>query len=322
MNDAHNLPPGQPAELVPAAASRPRLLVVDDQPANIQAVHQVFAQDHQVLMAKGGEQALSLCSTQPPDLVLLDIEMPGMDGYEVCERLKADEATRHIPVIFVTAHRDEAAEAKGLELGAVDFIHKPINPTIVRARVKTHLTLKAQADLLRQWVYLDGLTGVHNRRYFDQQLDIEWRRARRAGSPLSVILLDVDFFKRYNDHYGHQAGDVCLRRVASALRSSLRRPSDLVARYGGEEFVCLLPETGLAGALHVAGVLEQHLRAEGIPHAESTIAPFVTVSQGVCTTPPDSNEGTDALMRGADAQLYLAKARGRQQVCGLELGRT
>jgi len=228
---------------------QPRLLVVDDQPANIQALYQAFSADHQVLMATSGEQALKIAMAKQPDLVLLDVMMPGMDGHEVCHRLKAEESTRDIPVIFVTAHDDEASETLGLELGAVDIISKPINPKIVRARVKTQLTLKAQSDLLRQWVYIDGLTGVYNRRHFDERLASEWARSVRSGTELGIVLLDVDFFKRYNDQYGHRAGDDCLRRLAACLRDSLKRPADLVARYGGEEFVRLLPETPLAGAL-------------------------------------------------------------------------
>ena len=217
----------------PAAASadeRARLLVVDDQRANIQALFQAFQADHKVQMATSGEQALALCRSQPPDLVLLDVVMPGMDGFEVCRRLKADEATKDIPVIFVTGHHDEEAETRGLDVGAVDFISKPINPRIVRARVKTHLTMKRQSDLLRQWVYIDGLTGVCNRRYFDEHLKSEWDRAARLRAPLSVGLVDVDLFKRYNDHCGHQAGDDCLRRVAAVMKASLKRPTDMVAR--------------------------------------------------------------------------------------------
>jgi len=316
----------------------PRLLVVDDQPVNIQALYQAFSADHQVLMATNGEQALKLAISKQPDLVLLDVMMPGMDGHEVCQRLKADESTRDIPVIFVTAHDDEASETLGLEMGAVDFISKPINPKIVRARVKTHLTLKAQSDLLRHWVYIDGLTGVYNRRHFDERLATEWARALRNGTELSVVLLDVDFFKRYNDRYGHQAGDDCLRRLATCLRDSLKRPADLVARYGGEEFVCLLPETPLSGAMTVAGLLRDNVAAMGIEHADSAADSVVTVSLGVCCKPagplgsagsllrgaahsicskPAEYTGSAAsLLSGADAQLYQAKAQGRARACG------
>ncbi|MDO9093197.1 MAG: diguanylate cyclase [Rubrivivax sp.] len=300
----------------------PRLLVVDDQPANIQAVFQAFSADHQVLMATGGEQALKVAASKQPDLVLLDVVMPGMDGHEVCRRLKADPATRDIPVIFVTGHSDEAAETQGLALGAVDFISKPINPAIVRARVKTHLTLKAQADMLRQWVYVDGLTGVRNRRGFDEQLASEWGRAVREGSPLSVVMLDVDFFKRYNDHYGHQAGDACLRSVATFLRQAVKRPGDLVARYGGEEFACLLPGTPLAGAMTFAQQLGAGVEALGLAHADSPVGPAVTVSLGVCATSGNEPGSAEALLHAADGQLYRAKEAGRNRACGVAMAVT
>ena len=315
--------PSSPAPMIAAGLGeperRPRLLVVDDQPINIQALYQVFSADHQVLMATGGEQALTQCASQSPDLILLDVVMPGMDGHAVCRRLKEDPATRDIPVIFVTAHSEPAAEEFGLQLGAVDFISKPINPTIVRARVRTHLTLKAQADLLRQWAYIDGLTGVRNRRIFDETLASEWARAKRNNKALSVVMVDVDFFKLYNDRYGHQAGDDCLRQVAVALKSCLKRPGDLLARYGGEEFVCLLPDTGLGGAQQVAEQLRQQIPALQIAHAASTVTGVVTVSVGVCSTREGAAGSAAALVREADAQLYLAKSSGRNQVCAAEL---
>lgn len=288
-----------------------RVLVVDDQRSNIQALYQAFCADHRVYMATSGEQALAVCEAQLPDIVLLDVVMPGMDGYEVCRRLKAQEATRDIPIIFITAHNDEASETHGLEMGAVDFISKPISPGIVRARVKTHLTLKRQSDLLRQWVYVDGLTGVCNRRGFDERLGIEWGRAKRLGTPLSVVMVDVDLFKSYNDLYGHQAGDDCLRRVASALGTSLNRPTDLLARYGGEEFICLLPDTDAAGAFRCAEVLRERVVQSGIEHGASNVEPFVTVSLGVATSPASTSA---SLVQSADAALYGAKALGRNRV--------
>ena len=310
----HLLVPG-----IEAADARPRLLVVDDQRANIQALYQAFASDHKVSMATNGEQALAMCRSQPPDLVLLDVVMPGMDGFEVCERLKADDATKDIPVIFVTAHNDEEAETRGLDVGAIDFISKPINPRVVRARVKTHLTMKRQADLLRQWVYIDGLTSVCNRRYFDERLKIEWDRAVRTGRALSVALVDVDLFKRYNDHYGHHAGDDCLRRVAAAMKACIKRPADMVARYGGEEFAILLPDTDEAGALQLAKKLWQRVLDEKIDHAGSDVGPLLTISIGVCTKTPGGDGSAEALLREADAQLYVAKSQGRNQACGVVL---
>ncbi len=300
-------------------AHPPRLLVVDDQPVNIQALFQIFQSDHQVLMATGGEQALKLAASRLPDLVLLDVEMPGMDGHEVCRRLRADDRTKDIPVIFVTAHSDEASELSGLESGAVDFISKPVNPTIVRARVRTHLTLKAQADLLREWVYIDGLTGVRNRRCFDDRLALEWARAARENQPLSVILADVDFFKRYNDAYGHQRGDDCLRQVAEAMRAAALRPGDLVARYGGEEFVCLLPNTPLAGAMHAAERIANAVDALAIDHARSDVSPYVTVSLGVCSVQPMPGGDPAVLVGAADRQLYSAKSQGRHRIVGAQL---
>ena len=304
------------AATAPSTAARPKLLVVDDDPVNIQALYRAFAEDHQVLMATSGQQALDMCVSRQPDLVLLDVMMPDMDGYEVCRRLKADAATQAIPVIFVTAHNDTTAEALGLDLGAADFISKPIHPKIVRARVRTQLTVKAHVDLLRHLAFVDGLTGIHNRRHFDAQLATEWSRALRAGTPLSVLLADVDFFKRYNDHYGHQAGDDCLRRVAAAMRSVLKRPADLIARYGGEEFACILPDTDLAGALTIAEQLGAAVRAEAIAHAYSDAFEHVTISVGAASKTAVVTGKPQTLLLVADEQLYRAKDQGRNQACG------
>jgi diguanylate cyclase (GGDEF)-like protein len=303
-------------ELMNGSHGKAKLLVVDDQPINIQVMYQAFGSDYQVFMATSGDQALTICNNNPPDLILLDIVMPGMDGFEVCKRLKADEATSHIPVIFVTAHTDAAQETHGLSLGAVDFIAKPVNPNVVRARVKTHLTLKFQSDLLRQLVFLDGLSGVFNRRYFDQQIAIEWSRSSRNNLPLSLILLDVDFFKLYNDHYGHQAGDDALRLIAVTLKSCLRRPADLVARYGGEEFACVLPETSYEDALALAHELERKVRDRGIAHQASTTAPVITISVGIATREAGAVGDVQSLIGLADNLLYQAKHTGRGRVCG------
>jgi diguanylate cyclase (GGDEF)-like protein len=307
------------AETAAEAPQRPRLLVVDDQAANIQIIHQAFRADHQVLMATSGEQALAACIDKQPDLVLLDVVMPGMDGYQVCQQLKAMEATRDIPVIFVTAHDDVAAETRGLELGAVDFIAKPINPAIVRVRVRTHLTLKRQSDLLRQWATIDGLTGVCNRRHFDERLANEWARAQRQGSSLSLLMVDVDQFKLFNDEYGHQAGDDCLRRVAAALKQLLKRPADLLARYGGEEFVCLLPDTDMPGVQALAWQMCRDVQALAIEHGSSSVASSVTISVGVCVKPAGATSSAADLLRAADVQLYRAKLRGRNQACVAEM---
>jgi diguanylate cyclase (GGDEF)-like protein len=306
------------ASLLDDLDRKPKLLLVDDQPANIQVLHRVFSADYQVFMATNGPQALLVCREQQPDLVLLDVVMDGMDGHEICRQIKGDSQICDIPVIFVTAHNDPLQETQGLGLGAVDFISKPINPDVVRARVKTHIKLKLQSDILRKLVFVDGLTGSFNRRYFDHCLSTEWLRASRSRSPLALILIDVDYFKRYNDRYGHQAGDDCLKKVAKALRRGLHRPADVVVRYGGEEFACLLPDTDLVGATQVARHLEQVIRGLGIVHEDSAVADRVTISLGVAVKTADSPSSFDALLTMADEQLYKAKNAGRAQVSGTE----
>lgn len=302
-------------ELHELLGRKPRLLIVDDQALNIQALHRVFAADCQVFMATSGAQALQLCSQQLPDLVLLDVQMPDMDGFEVCLRLKADAQLRETPVIFVTAHQDAETETRGLDCGAVDFISKPFNPAVVRARARTQLKLKLQSDLLREMAFIDGLTGLHNRRFFDERFNAELQRAQRNKSSLAIALIDVDFFKRYNDHYGHLSGDDCLRSVALALRTVLKRPGDIVCRFGGEEFACVLPETDEAGARAVAQALEQAVRALRVPHVLSEVCDLVTVSVGVAVGSPGPTCTTDSMLAQADIQLYRAKAQGRGQVC-------
>ena len=294
--------------------SRAKLLVVDDEPINIQAVHQIFAAEHDVFMATRGEQALAFCSATPPDLILLDVVMPGMDGLEVCRRLREHPSTRNIPVIFITGYAGSEEENDCWDAGGVDFVSKPVNPTTLRNRVRAQLTLKFQADRLREMAMIDGLTGVANRRYFDERLEAEWRRCARSGGPLALLLLDVDYFKRFNDHYGHLSGDDCLRRIALTVKACLHRPFDLVARYGGEEFACILPETNLEGARRTAQAIESAVRAEKIEHARSTIGNVVTVSIGIGCVQPSRDGAIADLLASADARLYRAKESGRGQV--------
>ncbi len=303
------------ADLLKEPERKPRLLVVDDQPTNIQVLYRVFADDCQVFMATSGAQALQTARQETPDVILLDVMMPEMDGYEVCRLLKQDSATRDIPVLFVTAHHEAQEETRGLDAGAVDFITKPINPAVVRARVRTHLTLKRQTDLLKRLVFVDALTHVFNRRYFDERLSDEWGRAHRTGKPLSLILIDVDFFKQYNDVLGHQHGDEALRQVAHALTETALRPGDVVCRYGGEEFACLLPDTDLDGARQVTQRMKQAVRGLAIAHPTSSVAEVLTISAGLAVRTPASQGDANALLALADAQLYRAKAEGRARVC-------
>jgi diguanylate cyclase (GGDEF)-like protein len=300
------------------ATARPRLLVVDDQPLNIQTLYQIFQADHEIFMATGGKQALEACLLHQPDLILLDIVMPGMDGIEVCRRLKNNPKTREIPVIFVTSQGSPDEETLGLEVGAVDFISKPVNPSVVRARVNAHLILKAQSDLLKSLAFVDGLTGVANRRQFDERLAMEWRACSRNGTSLAVALIDIDHFKLYNDRYGHQQGDDSLTAVAKALRAGLGRAHDLLARYGGEEFACVLPDCDIAGAMAVGRGLLDAVKNLRIPHEASETADIVTVSIGVAAATPSAEITPTDLLVTADHQLYRAKLRGRNSIEGTE----
>ncbi|SUI90856.1 diguanylate cyclase [Shewanella morhuae] len=304
--------------IVPLETERGKILVVDDQPLNIKILHQLFHEDYEMFMATNGQQAIEFCQKLQPDLVLLDIEMPIMSGYDVCQQLKADPLTANIGVIFVTAHFDEVQEVKGFQLGAVDFIHKPINPIITTARVKNQFILKRQTDLLHSIALLDSLTGVANRRQFEQRLPEIWEHSCRTQSPLSVVMLDVDFFKHFNDRYGHQEGDRCLRLVAKAISTTLKRAVDFVARYGGEEFICILPDTPLLGAEHMAQNIVDAVQALHIKHIDSSFNE-VTISAGVACVQPRSDLTWQTLIETADQQLYVAKQNGRNVVCGLAL---
>lgn len=293
---------------------KPKLLLVDDQAVNILALHELFDAECEVFMATSGEQALEICQSALPDLVLLDVHMEGLDGHEVCRRLKTDPVTRDIPIIFVTAQGAEQDEVRGLELGAVDFIVKPINPVVVKARVNTHLTLKHQSDLLRSFALLDGLTGVANRRKFDEELERSWRQCLREQAALSLIMIDVDHFKRFNDRYGHLQGDTGLQAVAKALNDVIQRPYDLLARYGGEEFVCILPQTGDAEAVAIAERMHASVQALRLEHLDSAVDQILTISLGVATIVPTAEFTSSALVAEADRQLYKAKQTGRARV--------
>ena len=291
-----------------------RILVVDDAMENVQILHQALRDEHEVLFALSGEKAIEVALAQQPDLILLDAVMPGMDGYAVCAALEASPRLQDIPVIFVTALSQPEDETRALEAGAVDFISKPFNVAVVRARVRSQLTIKRQADAMRELSLTDGLTGVANRRHFNDRLESEWRRCARANLPLSLIMIDIDHFKLYNDRYGHQAGDQCLQEMSAAMKRCAARPQDLLARYGGEEFILLLPQEGPEGAEAVAQRIQDEVRKLAVRHEASPTAPIVTVSMGLATAmPPLERQNANALIRSADANLYQAKQGGRNR---------
>lgn len=310
-----------------------RILLVDDDMAMIKSMSRMLATVADIQFACSGEDALRLVRDRPPSLILLDAEMPGMSGFQVCEQLKADPALAHIPVIFVTAHSEAAIEVAGFELGAVDFIAKPVSPPLLVARARTQLRIRHLTDELRLSATTDGLTRVANRRAFDDAFRREWALARRTGESLSALMVDADHFKLYNDHHGHAAGDRCLQGIAQALSDACLRPGDLVARYGGEEFVLLLPQTPRAGAIDVAGRVLAAVHALAIPHAASRTAQLVTVSVGVSCADrlgdaaPAAKRDLDErawhdrparLLQAADKALYAAKAAGRARAWFLD----
>jgi diguanylate cyclase (GGDEF)-like protein len=313
------------------------ILLVDDDPAMIQQLARILAGLGDLRFATSGEDALRLARVLVPDLMLLDAEMPGMSGFEVCKALKSDPVLAKVVVIFVSSHNDSAFEVSGFELGAADFITKPVSPPLVQARVKTQLRVKRMTDEMRRISTIDVLTGIANRRHFDEMLEREWRRARRSGDPLGLLMIDVDHFKLFNDRYGHPAGDACLRSVAQALLGASLRPGDMVARYGGEEFVMLLPKTPRAGAEHVAQGILAAIGALDIAHEASFTARHVTVSVGIgcydaesqswvppsadsrfAEEPPPHCSPLD-LMQAADKALYCAKRAGRARARLLDI---
>jgi diguanylate cyclase (GGDEF)-like protein len=305
------------------------ILLVDDDPGSIHLLSRMLAGHGRLRFATSGEAALRMAREVAPDLMLLDAEMPGMSGFDVCRALKTDGALADTAVIFVTSHHAVDMEVAGLELGAADFIAKPVSEPLVVARVKTQLRIKRLTDELRRLSSVDSLTDALNRRGFDDLLEREWLRARRACSPIGLLMIDVDHFKRFNDRHGHPAGDAALRAVALALHSACLRPGDVVARFGGEEFVMLLPDTPRAGALHVARRVLDRMAALSLPHGDSPTGANVTVSIGVschdqesaswrqptgktaCAIDPSCGLGAKRLIEAADKALYAAKRAGR-----------
>ncbi len=297
-----------------------KVLVADDDAVNRDVLGELLKPEYTVLLAKNGAQTVERAMRHLPDLILLDVLMPDMDGYEVLRRLRADPLTEHIAVIFISGLDRPEDEANGLKMGASDYITKPFNQTVVMARVALHLQVVRQRRMLERLANIDGLTELANRRRFDEVFALEWQRARRSGRPLSLALLDVDAFKQYNDRYGHPAGDRALRAVARLAAAAMRRPADLAARYGGEELVLLLPDTGAAEACQLVSRMLLAVADLSIAHETSGVAPVLTASAGGATLEPGGTETASGLFDAADAELYRAKQAGRNRVAWREAG--
>ncbi len=292
----------------------PAILIVDDDSTNRLVLADLLSADHyRVLVAADGQSALeTVRNNDSIALILLDVSMPDMDGYEVLQRLQAQEGGENLSVIFITGHTARHEEEKGLLLGAVDYLTKPIVPAIVRARVRNHLNLIQQRKMLERLAEQDGLTGIGNRRRCDEALALACRIATRSGEPLNVAMIDVDYFKQYNDRYGHGAGDIVLRQIAKVVAGFARRPYDVAARYGGEEFVLVLP--GQVDMEQVMEKLRKDVLALGIEHYESAVSDVVSVSIGAVTI--NLGDGFDPveILNKADDLLYQAKRNGRNRV--------
>lgn len=326
------------------------ILIVDDQLDNLKVLSNILeTEGYQVRKALNGKIALKTCQAVRPDLILLDINMPEIDGYEVCRLLKLNQQTQDIPIIFISVLDEAIDKVKAIKIGGADYISKPFQFDEVIARVQNQLTIqklrleleatnaklrqqnenlraeiekRRQAELalqqanqtLQELVWLDGLTEIANRRYFDDYLQREWQRSAREKTSLSLLLCDIDYFKAYNDTYGHLAGDACLKQVAKTAKNTIRRPADLVARYGGEEFAVILPNTDIQGAICVGEKLRKQIENLRIPHSGSAVAPYITLSIGVAADIPSHQSLPETLIANSDQALYMAKNGGRNQV--------
>lgn len=289
------------------------ILLVDDCPSNL-AILVATLSEYRIHTATDGLQALFIANHEPLDLILLDIRMPGIDGYETCKRLKKQHNTKHIPVIFVTGLGEEEDETKGFALGAVDYITKPIRPKVLRVRVQAQLQQKIRREQLAMLADTDVLTGISNRRHFEVVVQKEWNRALRYHTPLCLVMMDVDYFKQYNDCYGHITGDECLKNIANCAEKSLRRAGDLAARWGGEEFVFLMSGMTAEQAIDLTTIIMQGIQGLQIPHLGSPIAAHVTVSFGLASLNFKQHSSWQNLLKNADEALYLAKSQGRNQL--------
>ena len=299
---------------------KPTILVVDDMTTTLLLLHDLLKDTYEVKIAKSGTKALEILeSPNDIDLILLDIEMPDINGYDVCKRIKNNETIKNIPIIFITGRTSQEDEEYGLNLGAIDYITKPFNKAIVKLRIKNYLDLKIKNDMLEKLSMYDGLTNIRNRRFFDETFEKTFNEIKRDKKSLAVLMIDIDFFKPYNDNYGHGQGDETLRKVAKALEKTIKRASDFVARYGGEEFVILLKDINKDGVEAVANNLLNAVRELKITHEFSKIENYVTVSIGASFYNSNSDITKLELLLKADETLYNVKNSGRNNFAILEV---
>jgi len=305
-----------------------KVLIVDDSPTIRAALRTLVEKmGHSVIDAEDGSKGLATYRDSRPDLVLIDVVMPVMDGYDAARQMRQIRPDEWIPIIFLSSKEADQDLDRAIEAGGDDYLVKPVSFVVLNAKIRalqrieatrvklldTSRELAAANRELENLSRQDGLTGIANRRHFDSYLLTEMKRASRERQPLSLILADVDYFKAYNDYYGHQAGDDCLRQVASALKSVGKRPADLAARYGGEEFAIVLPATALEGAVDVAKSLVRAIEGLAIAHVRSGVSDKISLSQGVASLVPGNDTRPESIIELADQALYQAKQQGRNR---------
>ncbi|MBW4537880.1 MAG: PleD family two-component system response regulator [Myxacorys chilensis ATA2-1-KO14] len=308
-------------EIIPSNHNPPLILVADDDKITRIGLRQAMEQEgYQVVEANDGEACLAIYARMRPDIVLLDAIMPGKDGFTCCVQIQRMNGGGRTPVLMITGLEDQESVDQAFAAGAVDYITKPIHWAVLRQRVRRliqqvrlYQQLEQANHELQRLASFDGLTQVANRRRFDEYLQQEWKRMLRDQTPLSLIMCDIDCFKRFNDTYGHQAGDNCLRQVANVIQNAAKRSLDLPARYGGEEFAVILPSTDQEGAIQVAQTIQIGVRELAIAHSSSTANKIVTVSLGIATTIPSRITSPGLLITAADKALYQAKHEGRDR---------
>jgi len=293
------------------------LLIVDDEHTNLKVLAHILGDEYTIYTAANGASAIEKAKEYMPDLILLDILMPEMNGYEALSIIKKTDEIKKTPIIFITGLDSDEDQEKGLSLEASDYITKPLNAKIVKLRVRNQIQIINQMRTIERLSRIDQLTDIPNRRSFDERLQMEWKRAIREKTPISLIMIDIDNFKRINDTYGHPQGDIVLQTIAKILPQSFRRPGDIASRWGGEEFTVLLPNTTLSGALEVAEKIRECVENENIPCDDNTTIK-VTISIGVNSIVPDRDSHTKDLITDADKALYLAKGSGKNRVCAIE----